>query len=404
MSATPRRPAASAGSTRPRVVVSANLAWNLVNFRSNVLRAIIAAGYDLVAVAPPDEEAEAKLSAMGCSFVPLAIDSKGTSLLRDARVIRGYARLFRRLRPAAYLSYTIKPNLYGAIAARMCGVPAVANISGLGTAFLTGGWLNRLVRGLYRFGLRGAYIVYFQNQADRDLFLDQRLVRADQVKLLPGSGVDLAHFAPRPQLPEDGRAPTFLLVARLLWDKGIGEYVEAARIVRRAFPEARFQLLGFLGAQNRTAIDEATVKAWIEEGVVDYLGARDDVRAAMAEADCVVLPSYREGTSRVLLEAAAMAKPLIATDVPGCREVVDEGVNGLLCAVKNAQSLAAAMAAFARLGPEARGQMARASRAKVEREFDERIVIESYLAALAELAPRAGGPGARPQAIERIEN
>jgi glycosyltransferase involved in cell wall biosynthesis len=207
--------------------------------------------------------------------------------------------------------------------------------------------------------------------------------------LLPGSGIDLTRFQPAAAraTSEDGTF-RFLLVARLLWDKGVGEFVEAARQVRLQAPHARFQILGFLDVENRTAVSRDTVEAWVAEGVVEYLGTADDVRPYLAAADCVVLPSYREGTPRTLLEAAAMAKPLIATDVPGCREVVDDGRNGYLCPARDADGLAGCMIRMLNGDPSVSSQMGREGRRKMEENFDERIVIRRYLKALAELFAR----------------
>jgi glycosyltransferase involved in cell wall biosynthesis len=279
------------------------------------------------------------------------------------------------------LGYTIKPNVYGSLAARSLGIPTLNNISGLGTGFMREGMLNRVVRGLYRVGLAGAHTVFFQNEDDRSQFVDLRLVRPEQTVLLPGSGIDLTRFVAAPPNDLSGgtaRPLRFLLVARMLWDKGVGEYVEAARMVKADYPEVRFGLLGGLGAENRTAIPAATVESWVREGVVDYQPAVDDVRAPMADADVVVLPSYREGTSRVLLEASALGRPMITTDVPGCRDVVEDGVAGFLAKVKDAGALADAMRRMILLPQAQRHAMGRAARARVERDYAEQRVIDIY--------------------------
>ena len=205
--------------------------------------------------------------------------------------------------------------------------------------------------------------------------------------LVPGSGIDLERFTLTPSpSPASGRGGIrFLLVARMLWDKGVGEYVAAARRVRRRYPDAEFGLLGFLDVQNPAAISREQMDAWVDEGVVRYLGVSDDVRAQIAAADCVVLPSYREGTPRTLLEAAAMGRPLITTDAVGCREVVEDGVNGLLCRVRDADDVADKMEQMIALSADERTEMGRRGREKVEREFDERFVIEAYLRAIREV-------------------
>jgi len=363
-----------------KIVISINAAWNIVNFRLGLIRALQDAGHEVIALAPPDDYG-ARLEALGIPYVPIAMDRKGLSPWKDLGLLVRYWRLLRRIRPDLFLGYTAKPNVYGSLAAQALGIKVINNVSGLGTAFIRGGLLSRLVSSLYRLAFRRSATIFFQNEEDRALFLAKKLVRPSQARLLPGSGLDLSHFRPAGKAGTD-EPFTFLLVARLLRDKGVGEYVEAARRVRASFPEARFQLLGFLDVENRTAVTRAEVDSWVEEGLIDYLGQADDVRPFIGAADCVVLPSYREGLPRTLLEAAAMAKPLIATDVPGCRHVVEPGVTGLLCGPRDAGALAGAMVEMIRAAPERRAEWGRAGREKVEREFDERIVASLYLQAI----------------------
>jgi glycosyltransferase involved in cell wall biosynthesis len=256
----------------------------------------------------------------------------------------------------------------------------INNVSGLGTAFIRPGVLMRIVTALYKRAFRRSKTVFFQNHEDMALFLDRKIVRPGQARLLPGSGIDLERFRPEEAAAEGDFA--FLLIARLLWDKGVGEYVEAARLVRAEEPRVRFRLLGFLDVANRTAVPRSSVETWVSESLVDYLGESDDVRPHIAAASCIVLPSYREGLPRTLLEGAAMARPLIATNVPGCRQVVDHGVNGLLCGVRDARSLADAMLAMVRMPPSERKAMGAAGRRKVESEYDEKIAIDRYLSAI----------------------
>jgi glycosyltransferase involved in cell wall biosynthesis len=264
----------------------------------------------------------------------------------------------------------------------LLGIPVINNITGLGAMFERSGPLNRLVGTLYRLALGRSAKVFFQNPDDRDLFVERRLIRQDEAGLLPGSGVDLEHFAPRPA-PEDGQV-TFLMAARLLWAKGVGEYAEAARIVRARRDDVRFRLLGPIEPNGPGAVAESDLQKWRDEGLVDYRGSAADVRLELAEADCVVLPSYyREGTPRTLLEAAAMAIPVIAADSVGCREAVRAGETGLLCAPKSPESLAEAMLAIASMPPADRRAMGQAGRAFMERCFSEEVVHRAYLDALS---------------------
>jgi glycosyltransferase involved in cell wall biosynthesis len=368
-----------------RIVIALNLAWNLVNFRAGLIRALVAEGYDVVAVAPHDEYAP-RLAALGCRFVPLPMDNQGTHPGRDLLLLWRFVRMLRRERPAVYLGYTVKPNVYGSLAAHGLGIPVVNNIAGLGVVFIKNNLLTGVVRGLYRLALARSKRVFFQNEDDRRLFVEGGLVRAEMTGRVPGSGIDLSRFAPAP-LPAGQRARVrFLLIARMLWDKGVGEYVAAARKLRQRYPNAEFCLLGFLDVKNPAAISREQMDEWVAEGVVTYLGVSDNVRDEIATTDCVVLPSfYREGVPRTLLEAAAMARPLITTDAVGCREVVDDGVNGYLCRVKDADDLADRMERMIKLSHEERTAMGLRGREKVEREFDERFVIDAYLKAIKEV-------------------
>jgi glycosyltransferase involved in cell wall biosynthesis len=371
---------------RSVVVVSVNAAWNLVNFRHSLLRRLVADGYRVVAVAPPDGR-EGELATIGVEFVPIGIDRRGMSPFADARLLWDYVRILRRLRPCAYLGFTIKPNVYGGLACRILGIPRIANIAGLGTAFLGRGALNRVVRGLYAVGLRGAQRVFFQNRDDRAHFLGEGLVRADRTALLPGSGVDLVRFAPRAR-PRDGQT-IFLMVTRLLMAKGVAEYAAAAATIRRRHGAAvRFQLLG-IPDHSAGGVDARTLEQWRGKGDVELLDPVADVRPVLADADCVVLPSYYpEGTPRSLLEAAGMGKAIVTTDMPGCRDVVDQGVNGFLCAPRSITSLVAALESYLALDEEARSRVGAASRAKAEDAYDETIVLERYATELRAICRR----------------
>lgn len=328
------------------------------------------------------------MQALDVQRIPIRIDRSGANPWADFKLVAEYRRLLKRLRPAAYLGYTIKPNVYGSFAAASLGIPALPNVSGLGTAFIRGGPLQHIVVQLYRIGFARAPVVFFQNEEDQELFIGRRIVRRPQTKVLPGSGVDLERFAPAPLV--DG-PPTFLLVGRLLRDKGVTEFVEAARLVRASLPETRFQLLGPIDEGNRTAISRNELESWLAEGLVEYLGTTDDVRPFIAASTAVVLPSYREGLPRSLLEAAAMGRPLIATDAPGCRDVVDDGVNGYLCAVADGASLANAMGRFENLPYEQRLAMGESARRKVQERFSEELVVATYLEVLAGLNKAESG-------------
>lgn len=274
------------------------------------------------------------------------------------------------------------------------GIRFLPNVSGLGRAFIRRSLLTLLVETLYRATFGRADRVFFQNSDDLALFVDKGLVSADRTERLPGSGVDLQRFQPARPPGRPGEAAVFLLVARMLWDKGVGEFVEAAGVVRARFPDARFQLLGFADVANPSAIPMAQIQAWVDDGCVEYLGSTDDVRSFLESADCVVLPSYREGVPRTLLEAAAMCRPIIATDAPGCRDTLIDGETGFLCRPADGQDLADKCLQFIALPDSTRQAMGGRGRQLMERRFDERLVIERYLEVVAAyaMAPEDGRP------------
>ena len=265
---------------RGPVVLSVNASWNIVNFRTELIRALQRRGFEVVALAPEDAHS-GRLAAMGVPFHPIRIDSQSVSPINDARLLHAYHSALRKIRPSLFLGYTIKPNIYGTLAAQRLRIPTINNVSGLGTAFIRGGLLGQIVTLLYRIAFRHSATVFFQNAEDLALFRERRIVRSEQARLLPGSGIDLERF--RPQARPDGTPFTFLFVGRLLWDKGIAEYVDAARRLRARHPDIRFQMLGFVDAPNRTAVARTQVDAWEAEGLIDYLPPRDDVRSAIAQ-------------------------------------------------------------------------------------------------------------------------
>jgi glycosyltransferase involved in cell wall biosynthesis len=316
--------------------------------------------------------------------LPLQIDRKGTNPFRDLLTLLSIMDAIRKLNPDVCLLFTIKPVIYGGVAATLFSRRYIANVTGLGTAFLSGSWLRRIATGLFKFSLKRAERVFFQNEEDLSAFVNGDIVSHRVASLLPGSGVDTTRFPLTPPA-DNGSELVFLMVSRLLRDKGVLEFVHAARLVRKVVPKTRFQLLGPLNVVNRTAIRRDDVQAWVDEGAIEYLGETDDVRPYLQSADCIVLPSYREGTPRSLLEAAAIGRPVIATDVPGCRHVVDDGRTGILCRARDAQDLAAKMLQMTTLSQERRRQMGESARARVEREFDEAVVLERYSDAVAGL-------------------
>ncbi|HLK58418.1 MAG TPA: glycosyltransferase family 4 protein [Chthonomonadaceae bacterium] len=368
-----------------KVLVVSRCAWSLTNYRRGHMNALRDNGDTVIAAGAADGYVS-KLEAMGIPFVNLPIPYKSINPLADLRLLAAFYRFYRRERPDVVHHFTIKPVIYGSIAARLAGVPQIINtVTGLGFVFTDQAkpWLRRLVETQYRIALSGAHFTFFQNEDDRSLFVQSRMVRGDKTGLLPGSGVDTTQFKPcwnTETIQAETEAPImFLMMSRLLKDKGVYDFVDAARMVRREHPNAEFFLLGKRDEHNPAVVPKEDLDLWQSEGAVKWLGEVQDVRGILGKADVVVLPSYyREGTPRSLLEAAAMGKPIITTDNVGCREVVENGVNGLLVPIKNAPALADAMRCMIQ-DPERRLRMGIAGREKIVREFDEAIVIERVL-------------------------
>lgn len=368
-----------------RIAVISNTSWYLFNFRLNLMRSLQEAGHIVVAIASQSPHAE-RIQQAGILFEEAHISGDGTNPFIELLSVISLWRILRRKRIDLVLSYTPKGNLYSALACMASGVPYVPNVSGLGRAFISKSVVTWVAQFLYQLTFRRAKRVFFQNQDDLKIFINRGLVNADMAERIPGSGVDLSHFTPVRPPDRPTQAPVFLLVARLMWDKGVGEYVQAAREVLKLYPEACFQLLGFVDVANPSAISREQVQTWVNEGVIQYLGSTDDVRPFLSHADAVVLPSYREGVPRTLLEAAAMTRPIITTDAPGCRDTVIDGETGYLCQPHNAQDLANKLLQFIALTSTERAAMGQRGLAYVKKHFDEQVVIKRYMGVVREIA------------------
>jgi len=365
------------------IAISLNTTWNIFNFRLGLIKALQQEGYKVVAIAPKDEYVD-RLEEEKVSCYHIDINNKGTNPIEELKLIYNYIKLYKSINPDVILSYTIKPNIYGSIAAGILNIPAISNISGLGTVFLNDNISSKIARNLYKIGLRFPKKVFFQNSDDRDLFIKYKLVDLQKTDLLPGSGIDTTKFVPV-KIKRDDNKIKFLMIARLVGDKGLYEYLDAAKILKHTYTNTEFLLLGAFYPGNPTAITQEGLQKWIDKDIINYLGVSDNVKDEIAKVDCVVLPSYREGLSRVLLEAGSMAKPIVTTDTAGCRDIVTDGVNGYLCKVKDANSLASAMEKIINLDTKDRVKMGSLGREKIVNEFDESIVIDKYIKAMKDI-------------------
>lgn len=363
------------------IIITSNTSWYLYNFRKNTILSLIDEGYRVVTIAPFDEYSK-KLEALGTKFQHIEIDQGGTNPVKDILTFIGFVNLYRKIRPAVVLNFTPKNNIYSTLAANLFGAKSINNIAGLGMVFINENLTEKLARLLYRVSQPKAHTIFFQNEDDRALFAKYKLAPLEITARVPGSGADLTRFTVSPS-QEDG-VVRFLLIARMLYDKGIGHYVEAARELKAKYGNTvEFRLLGFLDVNNPSAVSKHDMQSWINEGIVNYLGTSDSVEKEIAQVDCMVLPSfYREGVPKSLLEACAMGKPIVTTDNVGCRETVDDGINGYLCEPRSTTSLVEKLELMITHSHEQRLDMGQQSRTKVENEFDEKIVINKYLDAV----------------------
>lgn len=348
--------------------------------RANLIRALKDTGYDVAVLAPNDPYAR-KLEELGVTVinVPMKMNKNPVT---DLLLLLRFRQELSRLRPSLFLGYTAKPNIFGTLAANSLGIPTINNISGLGAGFIADGFVTKLMKWLYRASLARSSMVFFQNPDDAEMFERDAIVTHGRTDILPGSGVDISRFSIAPLPSRKGRNFRFLLIARLLRDKGVEEFVEAARTILADRNDVEFRLLGSTSVDNPAAIEHTTLDHWISEGIISHQDFRDDVRPEILAADCVVLPSYREGTPRALLEAAACGRPIITTDAAGCRETVIDGHSGYLCVTRSSHDLASKMKTVLDLSEDELARMGRNGRILVETRFDETKVISRYLDAV----------------------
>lgn len=364
-----------------KIVLCANSSWYIYNFRKNTIKAFKKEGYQVFVVSPKDQYSKyfAELGAEYCDF---SLNPRSTNPFKETKVIFSLLFIYLNVRPNFVMNFTPKMNIYSTFSAALIGAKVVNNISGLGTVFRTDSLFSRFVCMLYRFTQIFAVKVFFQNKYDMEYFIARKIVPQKKCAYLPGSGVDLQRFAVT-AAPDDG-VVRFVIVCRMLYDKGVGLFAEAAEYCQSKYGESvEFRAVGFLDEKNQGAVPEEVMKDWVRKGFLIYKGALEDVRPEVAISDCIVLPSvYPEGTPKSLLEAAAMGKPIITTDMPGCSSTVEQGVNGLLCRPNSIDDLIMSLEKLIDMGHSARLEMGLRSRELVEREFDERIVIEKYLECL----------------------
>ena len=360
------------------ILILSNTIVGLHSFRREVIKAIVDAGYKVIISVPDDDTKADYFRGIGCEIIHIVFNRRGVNPLADFKLMLTYRRLIKQLNPMAVLTYTIKPNIYGGLAARLCRVPQLANVTGLGDAVENGGWMQKLTVTLYKIGLGKAQRVFFQNKGDRS-FCVRMGISDENSALLPGSGVNLQYHLYQ-YYPANDKIIRFLFIGRLLKDKGTEELFETAKVIKGKYPQTEFQIVGSVDGNYQTQLD-ALVKA----GVIKFLGSKSDVRPFIGAVECTIMPSYHEGMSNVNLESAANGRPVITTNVPGCRETIDDGRTGFLVEAKSAESLINGVERFLSLPYEQKVIMGQMARKKVEDEFDRQIVVDSYLKELKKI-------------------
>ena len=360
-----------------RVLVIANSGFAIMNFRKNLLKKLVLFGFQVHVLTPKDEYT-IEIAKLGVKHHEMNFSSTNTKIFKEIFLLAKVLRFLLILKPDLVLSFTIKPNLYGAICSRLLGLKIIPNVTGLGAGFQSKGFLRFIIERSISVAFKNCRTIFFQNPENLSYFVSEGLIKNYQAKLLPGSGVDLKHFNFK-EMPDDGKGIIFILISRLIWDKGIKEYCEAAKLISKKYKNATFNLLGGLSEPTSGRLKKSDLDDIQKNFPINYLGSVMDVRPYLKSAHCVVLPSYyNEGTPRVLLEAGATGRVVITTDTPGCRDTVINKKTGFLCKSKDSQDLALNFEKFINLSSSKKRLMGYKSRKYIEERFSEDCVISAY--------------------------
>jgi glycosyltransferase involved in cell wall biosynthesis len=363
---------------KKKIALVANSAWSVYNFRIDLIRHLLLQ-FNVLIIAPKDDFA-AELIGEGCAYLDIHFNNRSENPMLDYALFKSLKRIYEAERPDFIFHYVIKPNIYGSMAAARIGIPSIAVITGLGYTFDRHNWLNRIVSFLYRRALKKTAEVWFLNQEDAQVFIQRKLVNATKIKILPGEGINTTFFSPPINRPvARSKAFQFLMSTRLLRSKGVEVYVEAAKTLKNKYRDIRFELIGFFEKHHPDSISDAELRRWQRKGIIHYGGFARDVRPFLRQADCLVFPSfYHEGIPRCLLEAAAMEIPIITSLNTGCKEVVQEGLNGFLCAQNNVGDLIRCMEQMMALSNGQRNEMGKQGRLLVTEKFGLEKILAEY--------------------------
>lgn len=365
------------------IILVGNTTWSMIKFRKSLIERLISLNYKVTVISPSDKYVQ-EIKDLGSDYFDVKIDNKGSNPLKDFKLILELTKIYKTINPDLIVHYTIKPNIYGSIAAKLANIKSVVVVTGLGYTFINNTLVSKMAKILYKFSFQFPEKIFFINQDDKNEFFSKKLIKKEKVILIPGEGIN-TNFFKRNNIIEENIEVKFLLIARMLFDKGVSEYVDAAKLLKDKYLNIEFGLLGYLDVANPKAITKEQMDKWVSEEHIKFYGSTDDVKSYISQSSCIVLPSYREGISMTLMEAASMCKPLITTNVTGCRDVVDDGINGFLCEVRNASDLALKMEKMINLNIDERIAMGKAGREKMIKEFDESIVISKYLETIRQL-------------------
>lgn len=357
-----------------KIAFVANTCWNIYNFRKGLVQHFLDKG-DEVLVLTPKDEYTARVIEWGVAFLEIPFDGTGNNPLNDLKTLRKIYSVFKTESPEIAFGYTIKANIYSCLAGALSRIPVICNVSGLGTVFLTEGMAGKIAMALYRISFKYASYIFFQNIDDKELFTSRISTDEKKTEVIPGSGIALDSF--KYSKPSISGKTVFLMISRLIVEKGVREYAEAAAHFKDD-PNVSFVLVGKLDETHARSISKSELDKWIDEKWLEYQPHSDNIKELITESEVVVLPSYREGTPRTLLEGAAIGRPLLTSDVPGCREVVQDGYNGFLFEVKNPKSIVDKVKLYMALSKEERVKLSENSRKLVEEKYDEKHIINAY--------------------------
>lgn len=361
-----------------KIMFVANYMWDIYIFRFGVLKALVEDDYEVIAVAPDDGRVNLEKLIPGIKTIPITLNKRGINPIEDIKLINELYKIYKTEKPDLIFHYTIKPNIYGTIASKLAKRNSIAILTGLGYSFIQKNLVSKIAVALYKFSLQFSKEIWVLNNDDKNTLLAKGIGDKSKIFILPGEGTDCKRFSPLTKVRNDNKI-IFLMIARAFIDKGFKEYEESARRIKNLYKDkVEFWYLGALGENAVSGITKEYMDNLVNEGVLKYLGITDKPENIIKECDVIVLPSYREGISKTLLEGAAMGKPLIASNVTGCKEIIEDNKTGFLVKVKDIDDLSNKMKTFINLSNDEKENMGKLGREKILKEFDEKIIIEIY--------------------------